>query len=68
MGKEKASDFESEVDLRQSCVMFPGLFNIYTDGVVREMYARAEGNRVNLFGGGWLRMGVVRFCLQLTRH
>ena len=32
--------------------MSPCLFNLYMDGVVREMYARAEGNGVNLGGGG----------------
>ena len=35
---------------KEGCVMSPWLFNIYTDGIVREMYARAEGNGVNLVG------------------
>ena len=36
--------------LGQGCVMSPWLFNIYTDGVVRELYTRAVGNGVNLVG------------------
>ena len=43
-GKEESEWFESKVGLRQGCVMSPWLFNIYMDGIVREVYARAEGN------------------------
>ena len=35
---------------RQACVMSPWLFDIWMDGVVREVYARAERNGVNLVG------------------
>ena len=40
---------ESMMGIRQSCVMSPWLLNIYMDGVVREVYVRAERN-VNLVG------------------
>ncbi len=31
------------VGLRQGCVMSPWLFNLYVDGVVREVIARRQG-------------------------
>ncbi len=31
------------VGLRQGCVMLPWLFNVYMDGVVREINARMAG-------------------------
>ena len=56
VGGEESKWFELKVGLRQGCVMFPWLFNIYMDGVVREVYARAVKNGVNLAGvdgQGW---------------
>ena len=37
--------------LRQGCVMFPWLFNLYIDGVVREVNARALGRGLKLVDG-----------------
>ena len=34
--------------LRQGCVMSPGLFNLYIDGVVREVNARVLGRGLKL--------------------
>ncbi len=34
---ETSEHFEIKVDLRHGCVMSPWLFNIYMDGVMREM-------------------------------
>ncbi len=34
---ETSEQFEIKVGLRQGCVMSPWLFNIYMDGVMREM-------------------------------
>ena len=36
------------VGVRQGCVMFPLLFNVYMDGVVREVNARVHGKGVEL--------------------
>ena len=33
-------------------------FNIYLDGVITEVYTRAEGSGVNLVGGEWSRIVV----------
>ncbi len=34
--------FEVNVGLQQGCVMSPWLFNVYMDGVVREVNARVQ--------------------------
>ena len=34
--------------LRQGCVISAWLFNVYTDGVVREVNARVLGNEIEL--------------------
>ena len=39
------------VGLRQGCVMSPWLFNLYIDGVVREVNARALGRGLKLVDG-----------------
>ena len=45
MGNDASEWFPVNVGLRQGCVMSPWLFNVYMDGVVRE---------VNV---GWQRVG-----------
>ena len=39
------------VGLRQGCVMLPWLFNLYTDGVPREVNARVLGRGLKLVDG-----------------
>ena len=39
------------VGLRQECVMLPWLFNLYIDGVVREVNARVLGRGLKLVDG-----------------
>ena len=39
------------VGLRQGCVMSPWLFNLYIDGVVREVNARVLGRGLKLLDG-----------------
>ena len=42
--------------MRQECVMSPWIFNIFFDGVVRQVNERAAGRGVRLRdgnGGGW---------------
>ena len=48
VGDEMSDWFSVEVGLRQGCVMSPWLFNLYMDGVVREMNARARGMGLKL--------------------
>ena len=40
--------FPVNVGLRQSCVMSPWLFNVYMDGVVREVNVRVLGKGLEL--------------------
>ena len=42
------SDSRANVGLRQGCVMSPWLFNVYMDGVVREVNVRVLGKRLRL--------------------
>lgn len=48
VGSEVSEWFDVKVGVRQGCVMSPWLFNVYMDGVVREVYARTRGVGVNL--------------------
>ena len=48
VGDEVSECFEVKMGLRQGCVMSPWLFNVYMDGVVREVYARVNGMGVKM--------------------
>ena len=43
LGNDMSEWFPVNVGLRQGCVMSPWLFNVYIDGVVREMNVRVLG-------------------------
>ena len=48
VGSSVSEWFPVQVGLRQGCVMSPWLFNIYMDGVVREVNARVLGRGLSL--------------------
>ena len=48
VGSEMSEWFSVRVGLRQGCVMSPWLFNLYIDGVVREVNARVFGRGLKL--------------------
>ena len=52
VGGKESEWFESKVGLRQGCVMSPWLFNLYMDGVVREVSARVEGKGAKMMSAG----------------
>ena len=52
VGGKVSDSFEVKMGLRQGCVMSPWLFNIFMDGVVREVYSRVNGMGVKMSVGG----------------
>ena len=48
VGNEVSKWFPVRVGLRQGCVMSPWLFNLYIDGVVRDVNARVLGKGLKL--------------------
>ena len=58
VGGEVSESSEVKMGLRQGCVMSPWLFNMYMDGVVRQVY-----NKINGIGVG-INMGGVRLVLS----
>ena len=52
IGDRESDSFEVKVGLRQGCVMTPGLFNLFMDGVVREVKARIGDRGLGLIEGG----------------
>ena len=51
VGNEVSEWFPVRVGLRQGCVMSPWLFNLYMDGVAREVNARVLGRGLKLVDG-----------------
>ena len=58
VGSEVSESFEVHTGLRQGCVMSPWLFNIYMDGVVKEVSERVQGSGLGLIGEDGLRYEV----------
>ena len=48
VGNDVSKWFPVNVELRQGCVMSPWLFNVYMDGVVREVNVRVLGKWLEL--------------------
>ncbi len=49
---EASEHFEIKVGLRQGCVMSPWLFNIYMDGVMREVKGKVGEIGVKMYNEG----------------
>ena len=57
VGSKASESFVVRMGLRQGCVMSPWLFNMFMDGVVREVYSRVAGMGVKMTvedGGEWV--------------
>ena len=61
--------FPVNVGLRYNCVMFPWLFNVYMDRVVREVNARVLWKELDLLSvnGDWCEMNQLLFADDTTQ-
>ena len=59
--------FSFNVGFRQGCVMSPWLFNVYMDGVVREVNVRVLGKGLKLLSANAGRFEIAAH-LRLTRR
>ncbi len=50
VGRGATAGYEVNVGLQQGRVMSPWLFNVYMDGVVREVNARGQGQGLVMLG------------------
>ena len=64
VGNDASEWFPVNVGLRQGCVMSPWLFNIYMDGVVREVNVRVLGKGLELLSanGGRFEINQLLFA------
>ena len=64
VGNDVSEWFPVNVGLRQDCVMSPWLFNVYMDGVVREVNVRALGKGLELLSanGGRFEINQLLFA------
>ena len=62
VGGKESEWFETKVGLRQGCVMSPWLFNLYIDGVVREVSALVNGSGAGMMdtdGVAWVLLQIL---------
>ena len=64
MGNDVSEWFPVNVGIRQGCVMSPWLFNVYMDGVVRDVNIRVLGNGLELLStnGGRFEINQLLFA------
>ena len=64
MGNDASEWFQVNVGLRQGCVLSPWLFNVYMDGVVREVNVRvlARGLELLSANGGRFHINQLLFA------
>ena len=51
VGNQKSDSFQVKEGLRQGCVMSPWLFNVFMDGVVREVNIKVGERGLGLIEG-----------------
>ena len=68
MGNDASECLQVNVGLRQGCVMPPWLFNVYMDGVVREVNVRVLGKGLELLSanGGRFEINQLLFADDTT--
>ena len=68
VGNDVSEWFLVNVGLRQGCVMSPSLFNVYMDGVVREVNVRVLGKGLELLSANGGRFEINQCYLQMIQH
>ena len=68
VGNEVSEWFPVRVGLRQGCVMSPWLFNLYIDGVVREVNARVLGRGLKLVDGNENEWELIYVYVYIYTH
>ena len=63
MENDESEGFTDNVGLRQGCVMFPRLFSVYIDGVVREVNVRVLGKGLELLSANGARCEINQLFL-----
>ena len=58
MGNDVSEWFPVNVGLRQGCVIYPWLSNVYMDGVVREVNVRVLGKGLELLSANGSRLEI----------
>ena len=66
VGNDASKWFPINIGLRQGCVMSPWLFNVYMDGVVREVNVRVRGKGLELLSANGGRFEINH--LQMIQH
>ena len=68
MGNDVSEWFPVNVGLRQGCVMSPWLFNVYMDGVVREVKVRVLVKGLELLSANGGRFEINQELFQMIQH
>ena len=64
LGNDVNERFPGNVGLRQGCVMSPWLFNVYMDGVVRELNVRVIGKGLELLNANGGRFEINQLLFE----
>ena len=68
VGNDVSEWFPVNVGLRQSCEMSPWLFNVYMDGVVREVNVRVLGKGLELLNANGGRFEINQLLFAGIQH
>ena len=68
VGNDVSEWFPVNIGLRQGCVLSPWLFNVYMDGVVRELNVRVLGKGLELLSANGGRFEITSCYLQMIQH
>ena len=68
VGNDVSEWFPFNIGLRQGCVMSPWLFNVYMNGVDREVNVRVLGKGLELLNANGGKLEINSCYLQIIQH